>query len=286
MATDLGSSVPRRHLGNILRELRTEARMTLDGVSQAIGCSRQKIWQLEAGLRPVRPLDVRTLTTLYAANPDLATNLTTLATETTARGWWHAYDNPVPATFTPYPSLEATAARIRTYHESLIPGLLQTAAYTRAAHPHRPDDPDVRRQRTDLLTRRLPPPPRLHAVLSEAVLLRPAGGPDVMAAQLAHLLTLAETPTVTIQVLPLTAGATAATLAGPFTILDFAPGNRTTPDPPVIHRELLTGALYLDRPEEIAAYERVWTKLTTRALDPEASTHLIDKHRHHLDDGR
>ena len=41
--------------------------------------------------------------------------------------------------------------------------------------------------------------------------------------------------------------------------------------------ESLTGALYLDRPEEYAAYEEVWTSLAALALDEEQSRMLISK---------
>ncbi|WP_446749904.1 Scr1 family TA system antitoxin-like transcriptional regulator [Streptomyces sp. AmelKG-E11A] len=52
-----------------------------------------------------------------------------------------------------------------------------------------------------LLARPVPPTPRV--ALSEAVVLRPVGGPHVTAAQLAHLVHVAALPTVTPRVVPL-----------------------------------------------------------------------------------
>ncbi|GGM08436.1 helix-turn-helix domain-containing protein [Micromonospora yangpuensis] len=286
MAEDLGSSVPRRHLGRILRELRLDAGITLDAASDAIACSRQKVWRIETGLGTTRAVDVRALCDLYNTDPDLTAALVTVAAETKATGWWHAHDNPVPAWFTPYPGLENAAARIRSYQQALLPGLLRTPAYHQAVHPHRPDHPEhlheVRHPPGNLLTRRLPPPPRLYVVLSEAVLLRRVGEPGVMAEQLTHLLRLTELPHVAVRVLPLSAGVPEAALAGPFTMLDFTPGRRVTPDPPVVYRASLTGDLYLDRPGEITSYERLWLAIATHALNEDISVRLIEKINHQV----
>ncbi|NBE79559.1 helix-turn-helix domain-containing protein [Micromonospora rubida] len=285
MAEDMGSTVPRRQLGRALRELRTEARMTLDGAAEAVQCSRQKMWRIETGLGAVRAVDARALCELYGATPELTAALTGLAGETKASGWWHSYGLAIPDWFEMYVGLESAASRLRGYDESLIPGLLQVPAYTRGVYQNRSGMGDeefeqvleVRRQRKGLLTRRLPKAPHLQSVLSEAVLLRCVGGPAAMAEQLGHLLELADLPNVSIRVLPLAAGAHYGTLAGTFMMLDFPLANRVTPEPSVVYCESLTGALYLDRPEELATYERVWASLDALSLDEEQSKELINK---------
>ena len=115
----------------------------------------------------------------------------------------------------------------------------------------------VRLQRQALLFRRLPAAPRLESVLSEAVLRRGVGGSPVMAEQLDHLLKLSELPNVSVRVLPLAAGPQPGAVAGSFVILDFptTKGGRAAPEPSVVYSESLTGALYLDKPDELAAYE-------------------------------
>ncbi|MEU8264278.1 helix-turn-helix transcriptional regulator [Micromonospora sp. NPDC048999] len=95
MAEDLGSTVPRRQLGRVLRELRTEARMTLDGAAQALQWSRQKVWRIEAGLCATRGLDVRGMCELYAATPELTGALVAVAGETRSKGWWHSYGDTI-----------------------------------------------------------------------------------------------------------------------------------------------------------------------------------------------
>ncbi|WP_341720735.1 helix-turn-helix transcriptional regulator [Micromonospora sp. FIMYZ51] len=285
MADDMGSTVPRRQLGRALRDLRTEARMTLDAVAEAMQFSRQRLWRIESGLGPTRAIDVRAMCELYAVTPELTGALIALANETKAKGWWHSYGLAIPDWFEMYVGLESAACKLRGYDESLIPGIFQVPAYTRGVYQNRRDmDEDefeqvlaVRRQRKALLTRRLPKAPVLHSVLSEAVLLRTIGGRATMAEQLNNLLEIAELPNVSIRVLPLAAGAHYGTLAGTFMMLDFPLHTRAVPEPSVVYCESLTGALYLDRPTEIAAYERVWSSLDGLALDEGQSKQLISK---------
>ena len=285
MADDMGSTVPRRQLGRALRDLRTEARMTLDGAAEAIQCSRQKMWRIESGLGPVRPLDVRAMCDLYAATPELTAALTALATETKAKGWWHSYGDAIPDWFELYVGLESAASRLREHDDTLIPGLLQTRDYARGVYQHRSRMTEeererlveVRLQRQTLLKRRLPSAPRFEVVLSEAVLLRVVGDPATMAEQLRHLLDMSTRPHISIRVLPLSTGLHFGAVAGPFVMLDFPLRNRVEPDPPVIYSESLTGALYLDRKEEVAIYEEVWASLTSLALNEQQSRQLINK---------
>ncbi|MFI6229575.1 DUF5753 domain-containing protein [Micromonospora echinospora] len=128
-----------------------------------------------------------------------------------------------------------------------------------------------------MLHRRLPPAPRMEVILAEAALLRTVDSAVTMADQLRHLLAVGELPNVSVRVLPLTAGMHRGVEAGTFVILDFPPGKRTTPEPPVVYCESWTGALYLDRPEEYAAYEEVWASLDDLTFDEAQSRQLIDK---------
>lgn len=98
-----------------------------------------------------------------------------------------------------------------------------------------------------------------------------------MAEQLRHLLAVGRLPRVSIRVLPLSAGLHFGAVAGPFVMLDFPLRNRVEPDSPVIYSESLTGALYLDRKEELAIYEDVWTSLTSLAFDEQQSRYLVNK---------
>ncbi|MCX4391266.1 helix-turn-helix domain-containing protein [Micromonospora peucetia] len=285
MAEDVGSTVPRRQLGRLLRQYRTEADVTLDAAAEALEYSRQKIWRIECGMGPVRVLDVKAMCELYGVSAEMTEAMRGLATETKSKGWWHAYGDAVPSWFELYVGLESAASHLRRYDESLIPGLLQTRHYalglyqpgSRLSTAERERAVEVRMQRQALLTRRLPKPPRLEAVLSEAVLRRPVGGSGVMTGQLNHLLETSELPNVSVRVVPLAAGPHPGAVAGSFVILDFpaTKGGRAAPEPSVVYSESLTGALYLDKPDELAAYENTWRGVDVLALGEAESGDMI-----------
>ncbi|SCF19360.1 Helix-turn-helix domain-containing protein [Micromonospora purpureochromogenes] len=287
MTEDVGSTVPRRQLGRLLRQFRTEAGVTLDAAAEALEYSRQKIWRIESGLGPVRVLDVKAMCELYHVSPEMTEAMRGLAAETKSKGWWHAYGDAVPSWFELYVGLEAAAAHLRRYDESLIPGLLQTRQYalglyypsSRLSTEERERAVEVRMQRQVLLTRRLPKPPRLEAVLSEAVLRRPVGESGVMTGQLNHLLQISELPNVSVRVVPLAAGPHPGAVAGSFVILDFpaTKGGRAAPEPSVVYSESLTGALYLDKPDELAAYQNTWKGVDGLALGEAESMDMIKR---------
>ncbi|SCE99133.1 helix-turn-helix domain-containing protein [Micromonospora mirobrigensis] len=286
MADDLGSTVPRRQLGRLLRQYRTEAGVTLDAAAEALEYSRQKIWRIECGMGAVRMLDVKAMCELYGVSGEMTEAMRGLAAETKSKGWWHAYGDAVPSWFELYVGLESAAAHLRQYEETLIPGLLQTRPYAlglaRLDRPsvreeERERAVEVRLQRQGLLTRRLPQPPRLDAILSEAVLRRTVGSRGVMIGQLSRLLEVADLPNACVRVLPFTAGPHSGAVAGSFVILDFpaSKGGRAAPEPSVAYSESLTGALYLEKPDELAAYRDAWKSLEGLALDEAQSIDMI-----------
>jgi transcriptional regulator with XRE-family HTH domain len=287
MAEDIGSTVPRRQLGRLLRQFRTEAGVTLDAAAEALEYSRQKIWRIECGLGAVRVLDVKAMCELYNVSAEMTEAMRGLAAETKSKGWWHAYGDAVPSWFELYVGLESAAGHLREYGETLIPGLLQTRTYalglyqpgSRLSVEERERAVEVRLQRQALLTRRLPQPPRLDAMLSEAVLRRTVGGRGVMTDQLNRLLEASELPNVSVRVVPLAAGPHPGAVAGSFVILDFpfSKGGRAAPEPSVVYSESLTGALYLDKPDELRAYENAWKGLDALALGEAESRDMIKR---------
>ncbi|WP_438819672.1 helix-turn-helix domain-containing protein [Micromonospora globispora] len=111
MAEDIGSIVPRRQLGRLLRQFRTEAGVTLDAAAEALEYSRQKIWRIECGLGTVRVLDVKALCELYGVSPEMTEAMRGLAAETKSKVWWHAYGDAVPSWFELYVRLVGETGR-------------------------------------------------------------------------------------------------------------------------------------------------------------------------------
>ncbi len=280
-ATDAGSTVPRRQLGRYLRQLREDARITVKAAADALEWSTPKIWRIENGAVSMRSLDVEAMCRVYRASPDITQALMGLARETKARGWWHSYGDAIPAWFELYVGLEAAASRLRKYESELVPGLMQTKAYaTEVLGIARPGASAaeidrgvaVRLGRQALLTRTLPAPPQLEVVLNEAVLRRPISDRGAMAAQLSHLADMARLPNVSVRVVRFDAGLHRAAMAnGAFTILEF-PENK---EPPTVYYDGLTGALYLDKPDEVTTHESAWTNIQAISLNEAETLALI-----------
>jgi len=274
-----GPTVLRILLGSQLRQLREREGITRDEAGYTIRASGSKISRMELGRVGFKERDVVDLLILYGVT-DAAEReaLLDLAAQANSPGWWHRYNDLLPNWFQVYVGLEDAATLIRTYEVQFIPGLLQTEDYARAVmsvgHAGAPPAELDRRvrlraDRQKLLSR--PGGPRLWAVIDEAALRRLIGGPEVMRAQLDHLLEELKLPNVILQVMPFRTGGHAAE-GGPFTLLRFP-----EPDlPDVIYVEQLTSALYLDRREDVDKYTEVMERLSVESEPPEKTAEIID----------
>jgi transcriptional regulator with XRE-family HTH domain len=262
-------TVVRRQLGR-LRQLREASGMSVDEVvaERYLGISRAKLYKLEAGKQAAKPQDITVLCGRYGAAAEEISTLQALALATQEASWWHVYgDDAVPEWFSLYMELEPTASSIRKYEAELVPGLLQTADYARAIYrAFQPDAQDgeierrvaVRMERQAMVD---PARSRLHAVINEAALLRSVGGPEVMAGQLAKLRKAAG-PEITIDVLPLSAGAHAA-MNGSFAIVDF---QNPDEDPSMVYVETASSAAYLQKPADLDRYRAIFTMILNSVI--------------------
>jgi transcriptional regulator with XRE-family HTH domain len=266
----------RRRLGAELRRLREDAGLTIDRVAEALECSPSKVSRIETGQVSATPRDVRDMLALYRVPDAQREDMVQIAREARQRGWWQKFVD-VPDGVPAYVGLEAAATSIDIYMALIVPALLQTADYARAVIAAvRPDLPrkeidrrvELRLHRQALLDQERPP--TLRVLLDDTVLRRPVGGAAVMAAQRRRLLEDAARPAVTVRVLPVDAGAHAG-MDGPFTIFGFpADAERD-----VVALDSAADALYLEDPEDLRRYRRVFELLLPAALPPEASAELI-----------
>lgn len=272
--------VRRRLIGAALRRFRERAGFTLDDAARILECDRSKISRIETGQRSVRPKELRELLDEYGVDQVRKDALVTIARQVGQAGWWQSYINVLPDAYQDFISLEASAAIIWTYEAQLVPGLLQTEGYARAvasAHlvaegeEQREQFVEARLNRQAVLTR--DDPLQFWAILSEGALRQMVGGPEVMRAQLRHLIEINESrANVNIQVLPFSAGAHAAT-SGPFVILKFP----EAPDLGVVYLEGQTGGIYLETVDEVARYTLVFEHLRASALPMPATMRTIDE---------
>lgn len=265
-------TVRRLQLGRELRRLRDQAQVSREEAAAELECNLSKISKIETGRMTLAPAEVKALVMLYRVPEDEAEQIFAIAREARKRATYR-----VPAWVREYVGLEAEAVEIKAFQIDLMPGLLQTEAYTRAitkaADPTR--DPDeverlvaIRRERQARLEG--DDPPQLWVVIDENGLRRKVGGPDVMHAQLAYLLEVIKLPRVSIQAIPFESGSHAA-MGTPFTIFRL-------PEPPggeVTVLEGLWSADYVDRDQQVRAYAEVFDGLSRIALDGRGTARLI-----------
>ncbi|WP_367044009.1 helix-turn-helix transcriptional regulator [Streptomyces sp. Je 1-332] len=273
-----GSVVRRMLLGSQLRRLRESRGITREAAGYSIRASESKISRMELGRVSFKSRDVEDLLTLYGVSDDgERVALLSLAKEANLAGWWHSYSDILPGWFQTYVGLEGAASLIRVYEVQFVNGLLQTEAYAHAVVARGmkgASKADIERrvalrlERQKLLISERAP--SFHCVLDEAALRRPYGDREVMRGQLQHLIEISERPNVTLQVMPFGFGGHSGE-SGAFTMLRFPESDLSD----VVYVEQLTGALYLDKPEEVGQYERVVSELRRDSPNPADSRDLL-----------
>lgn len=273
-----GSVVRRMLLGSHLRRLRESQGITREKAGYSIRSSESKISRMELGRVSFKTRDVEDLLTLYGVTDESErTSLLSLAKEANVAGWWHSYSDVLPSWFPTYVGLEAAAHLIRSYEVQFVHGLLQTEAYAHAVVARGMKGASeaeidkrvaLRMERQKYLVSESAP--EFHCVLDEAALRRPYGDREVMRGQLQHLIEISERPNVVLQVMPFSFGGHSGE-SGAFTVLSFPESDLTD----VVYLEQLTSALYLDKGEDIAQYERAIKQLQDDSPSPAESRDLL-----------
>jgi transcriptional regulator with XRE-family HTH domain len=233
--------VKKRRLRVALRQARAAAKMTQKVAAEQLVWSTSKIVRIEQGTVPVTPTDVRALLHLYRVTDESRVEeLVELAKDAREDKGWSAFNDVLSPAALELFGNEPAAKVIYKYEPSVIPGLFQTQEYARAllkvlGNSEEQIDRrlEVRAQRQRMLDG--PVHPELNFILGEPALGRPVGGDDVMREQIAHLLELTKVEGISVQLLPLSAGAHRG-MGGAFTVLQF--------DDP-----LLSDLLYLENAE-------------------------------------
>ena len=267
-------------LGAQLRRLRESAGVARDDAGYHIRASGSKISRMELGRVSFKERDVADLLGFYGIT-DVAERekLLQLTREANATPWYQKFQDVVPDWFHVFVGLEEAAQLIRLYEVQFVPGLLQTEEYARAiilqgSPGIEPDEIErrvaLRLGRQQLLKRENAP--RYWVIMDEAALRRPMGGRDVHVAQIERLIDLVSEPNITLQVMPFRYGGHAAD-GGAFTIMRFP----ETDLPDVVYMEYLTGAHYIDKPEEVERYAAVMERLSVASTSPDRTREILSE---------
>jgi len=205
---------------------------------------------------------------------------------TYARMRQRAADAGNPVWFIPYLQLEREASAIDDYSPTLVAGILQTPEYAEAVYRSaRPEDTtdQIKAQVEKRMRRRevfdTLNPPSLWVVLHESALRTDVGGANVMREQLRHLVAATESPYITIQIFPFSAGTPAR--ATPFKVLTRQDGSK------VLYEETYERGQVDDSAEAVAAAQAAYDRLRADALSRDESLALIQRamkeytHEHH-----
>ncbi|MGH3620773.1 MAG: helix-turn-helix domain-containing protein [Sciscionella sp.] len=272
MAGRTSPTFRRRRLARRLKQLRESAGLTLEQAAPRLDKTRSTLGRIEKGQTKADVHLVRSMMDLYDERDDA---LLDLAREAAQRGWWRAYGIEDLG----YVDVETEASAVLEFSGLNIPGLLQTEAYARAqlrAGRRRTKEQfenqvQVRAIRKQRLTDD-EHPLELTVIIDEAALTREVGGREVMGEQLRHLVQVSELARLSVQVLPFRSG-THDAMGGAFIVLEFPEPE----DPDLLYVEYATGALHIEKAEEVRAATLVFDRLRSQALPPEDSVALIER---------
>lgn len=252
-------------IGHDLKVTRERANLKQTEAAKVLGCSQAKINYLESGKTQQKPDEVTALLRAYDADVEHVDRMASLAARADQGTWWAPFSDVLPNWFKIFVGLEGLAAAEFSYESLLLPGQLQTPDYAAGllvGNLRVPpmDAPQVVRARmarqrlTDDTT-----PLRFRAVIEQYVLDRVVGGPQVMRAQLEHLLTLMQRDNVELHVMPVSV-AVHDGLDGDFLLLDFDEAQS------IGYIEYPTGAIYVQDQDQVGAYTLSADRLCDAAL--------------------
>ncbi|WP_405020176.1 helix-turn-helix transcriptional regulator [Kitasatospora sp. NBC_00070] len=251
--------------GSELRNRRTEAKLSQEALGEAVGYTGSLIGQIETGRRQPRLEFAQRLDSAF----DTSEYFQTL--------WHHVSGTSRFADyFKKFAAYEEEAPEVSDFAALIFPGMYQVEGYMwalyRSADPFASDE-EIGEKVANRLARQsrlsTPTKPVLWLLVDEAVLRRPVGGPEVMVAQLSHVVDLCRSRTAQVQVIPSRIGEHAA-LEGAMTLMTLADGSA------VAYVESPHTGQLVEDPVVVSKMRRTMDLARSLALTPMASLDLIN----------
>ena len=271
---DQEPTVRSRELGEGLRQAMQRARLNGRQAAHQLGWSPSWVSRLLSGKRNASQLHVAAFLALCRVTGPERDRLLALCQDQHTPGWLQQHGSRLPQQVVTLIDHEDKAVVIGEFQSMLVPGLLQTGDYARALLTEAgrvpvseiDDRVAARLARQSLFSRERPA--RFTFFIHEFVLRLPIGGPAVMSDQLHHLLRMSVRPYLTLRMVPAALGGHAGT-GGSFKLMEF------TDFKPVAYLDSETSCLFLERREEIVAYQSILATLAETALKEGESRELI-----------
>lgn len=255
----------RRRLGGKLLELRRRAGLSGADLALLLSTNQPRISRIETGRTVPSVGDVRAWAEATHATPEEVAELgdlvRRLATEATS--WRILHRLGLTQRQREIAELEREATAIVAFQPTMVPGLLQVADYARRvmAQGNPSSQADLAgavAQRMERQTILYDQRKRFEFIITEGALRWRPGPPDLMAAQLDRLISVASLPNVSIGVLLLDQEAPDAYLH-PFVVFELD-------DDALITVETLSAELQINEPQEMEVYQRTLERYRGAAL--------------------
>ena len=261
-------------IGHDLKTMRERARVTQEQAARELGCSQGKINHLESGRNQQQPEEVTRLLRVYGADVEHIDRMASLAGRADQETWWAPFSEVLPNWFRIFVGLEGLAHAAFSYEPLLLPGQLQIPEYAEAllvGHLRVPpmEVPQVVRARMARQRLADETPLRFRAVIEQYVLDRIVGSPEVMRAQLEHLLALMARDNVELHVMPVGVSVHDG-LDGEFLLLDFVEAQS------IGYIEYQNGAVYVQDQDQVRLYNLAADRLCAVALSEVESVSFIE----------
>lgn len=260
-------------LGEQLKAHRAAAKLTLRALEQKVGISNTRLSFWENGHRLPSEKDLTAVLEALGVEGDDRERLLAMRRAAEGPGVLLAGTTTIGAQLSKLIEQEGVARRITEVAPLLVPGLLQTAEYAGAILGRYPDvDVRVRlrRGRQEIITRSQDPV-EFHALLNVDVFAHHIAKPHVIADQMRHLLTMAELPNVTLQLVDSTDAGYTPMLAGPFMLLEFDTA------PTVVHLEHHSASASLWEESDVRSFETAVEEITEAAMTPDRTSEVIEE---------
>ncbi|NEW27324.1 helix-turn-helix domain-containing protein [Nocardia cyriacigeorgica] len=264
-----------------LRELREQRGYDSAGFAKLVGFTPANWSHVEKGRRVLTTNTIGPVLDQLEVEPEERAELLELLRASKQRGWWAKSSALIGSELQRLYGMEYGAQSIRSYDSSVVPGLLQTEAYARALISAdvmiRPVQVEqlvaIRMQRQRRL--RGQDPVELTAVVGEGTLRQQTGGPDVLAAQLRHLVDLmTELGNVEVRVIPFTASAGAVLGGSSFHLIDFT--SERLPTFGWAESAVFGGAV--DDPEQVRDLSFAFVRALEQSLSRDDSLSLLRRY--------
>ncbi|MBB5910441.1 helix-turn-helix domain-containing protein [Actinoalloteichus hymeniacidonis] len=261
-------------LANELRRHREAAGASARQLSLQAGLSHSTVARWESNVRAPSPTDLAAVLALLGVDATTRDELIAMATDVDGRQWVATGLPEQARALRALLEAERDACRVVTVAPLLVPGMLQTSDYARAIFTAGdvPDEEIETRVRTRVGRRENFTGRRateLVAILGEAALRRPIGGPETQIDQLYALIDLADLPAVDLRVIALSCP-WSPDLEGAFDLFDF-PDDRDS----VVCVEHRRSSLFLHERRDVDAYRAAVANVMNVAMSPVDSTGLI-----------